>query len=249
MEDNKIPQIIHYCWFGKKEKPLKIKQFINNWKEILKGYKFIEWNEENFDINCNTYVKEAYEQKKYAFVSDYARIQALYKFGGIYLDTDVEVLKTFDEILNNECVLGFEAENYVATSFIATKARSPLIKEFIDIYENEYFVNRDGTLNKITNVDKLNSILLKKGLVNNGKYQVLDEKIVIYPREYFSPYDYSNCIDKRNNNTICVHHFYQSWASNKKKAVKKIKKIIAPIIGKNNMNKIRKILNKEESIT
>ena len=112
---SKIPKIIHYCWFGRGEKPEIVKRCINSWKENLKDYEIIEWNENNFDININNYVKEAYENKKYAFVSDYVRVYALYNMGGIYFDTDVEVFKSLDEFLQEDSFWGFEEKDYIAT--------------------------------------------------------------------------------------------------------------------------------------
>ncbi|MEH7419501.1 capsular polysaccharide synthesis protein, partial [Neobacillus drentensis] len=113
---NVIPKTIHYCWFGEKEKPELVKKCLNSWKETLPDYQIIEWNEKNFDINANKYVKEAYQSGKFAFVSDYVRVFVLYRFGGIYLDTDVEVFKPFDIFLHHSSFWGFEQENYIATS-------------------------------------------------------------------------------------------------------------------------------------
>lgn len=242
MNQEKIPKIIHYCWFGGKEKPKKVKQCIESWHKYLDGYEFMEWNEKNFDVNCNCYVAQAYKEKKYAYVSDYARIKALYEYGGIYMDTDVEVLKSYDDILNNNCILGFEEENYIATSFMAVTPNHKLIKEFIDRYENLQFYNESGDLDLTTNVQRLTSILENKGLVRNGLYQVIENDINIYPQEYFSPYDYGNCIYNNTENTYCIHHFIVSWLPWTIKVKKVIKKFIIPIIGKNNMNKIRSML-------
>ena len=107
-ENQKIPKIIHYCWFGGKEKPEQVKKCIGSWKKYLSNYQFMEWNEQNFDVNQFQYTKDAYAAKKYAFVSDVARVKALLEYGGIYFDTDVEVFKSFDDILDAKCLLGFE---------------------------------------------------------------------------------------------------------------------------------------------
>ncbi|WP_455537608.1 glycosyltransferase family 32 protein [Terrisporobacter sp.] len=244
MDDKSIPKIIHYCWFGDKEKPSKVKKCINSWKNHLNGYKFMEWNESNFDIDCNDYVKQAYENKKFAYVSDYARINALYKYGGIYMDTDVMVYKSFDDLLlNNKCILGFEEENYVATSFMASIPKHDLIKEFIDNYEGINFYNQDNSLDLTTNVQRLTEILQNKGLIKNNKYQQIGN-ISIYPQEYFSPYDYGNCIRKNTENTYCEHLFLVSWLPWTIKVKKVVKKVIIPVIGKSNMNKLRNLKNR-----
>lgn len=128
-ENENIPKIIHYCWFGRKEKPELIKKCIKSWNEVLVDYEIIEWNEENFKLN-NDFVKEAYQAGKYAFVSDYVRLHALYHYGGIYLDTDVEVYKPFDLFLQHDSFWGFEQGNYIATSTMGAKKIIPLSKVF-----------------------------------------------------------------------------------------------------------------------
>ena len=240
MNYGEIPKIIHYCWFGKKEKPAKVRECINSWHKYLDDYEFIEWNEDNFDINCNDYVKQAYQEKKYAYVSDYARINALYNLGGIYMDTDVMVYKSFNNLLDNKCILGFEEENYIATSFMACIPNHNLIKEFIDEYESLNFYNIDKSLNLTTNVKRLTKILEDKGLIRNNKFQYIDD-ISIYPQEYFSPYDYANYIRKNSDNTYCEHLFLVSWLPWNIKLKKAVKKVIIPIIGINNMNRLRKL--------
>ena len=240
-----IPKIIHYCWFGKGDKPAKVKECIDSWHRILKDYKIIEWNENNFDYNSLLYTKDAYEAKKYAFVSDVARVKALYEYGGIYLDTDVVVYKTFDEILDNECVLGFEQGNYIATSFMACNSHFDLMKEFYDLYIDRLFYDDNRNIITGTNVTKLTNLLLDNGLIRNNEYQVLSNNIVIYPQEYFSPYDYGNCIHQNTQNTICEHLYFVSWMS-KKESIKKItKKIIVSLFGKRGINNIRRLIKKE----
>ena len=240
MSYGEIPKIIHYCWFGRKEKPTKVKDCINSWHKYLGDYEFIEWNEDNFDINCNDYVKQAYQEKKYAYVSDYARINALYNLGGIYMDTDVIVYKSFNNLLDNKCILGFEEENFIATSFMACIPKHDLIKAFIDNYNGIYFYNEDQSLNMITNVKRLTQILENRGLIRNNKFQCIND-INIYPQEYFSPYDYVNYIRKNTENTYCEHLFLVSWLPWNIKIKKVLKKILIPIIGINNMNKLRKL--------
>lgn len=239
-----IPKIIHYCWFGGKEKPDNVKKCIESWKRVLPDYQIIEWNENNFDINKLRYTKEAYEAKKYAFVSDVARVHALLNYGGIYMDTDVEVLKSFDSILNSRCVLGIEEGDYVATSMIAAEKKHPLIVEFADIYTKLSFYDSRGKIIPGTNVQKLTDMLKKLGYVQKNIYQELNEEICIYPKEYFSPYDYINCYFNITEKTICVHHFFVSWMPWQTRAKKVIKRKLVKIIGVNGMNYLRERLKK-----
>lgn len=240
-----IPKIVHYCWFGKGEKPDKVKECIQSWKDKLPGYQIIEWNEENFDYTVLKYTKDAYEARKFAFVSDVARVKALYEFGGIYFDTDVEALKDFDDsILVKDCILGFEEGNYIATSFMACRQYHPLMRDFYDLYINLDFYDVKGQIVSGTNVGKLTNMLIEQGLVRNNEYQEIGD-ISIYPQEYFSPYDYGNCIYKITDKSVCVHHFLVSWMSRKEIIKKKIKKFIVPILGVDGMNKIRNYIKKD----
>ncbi|WP_338789110.1 glycosyltransferase family 32 protein [Metabacillus sp. FJAT-53654] len=241
---NKIPKIIHYCWFGGKEKPDIVNECIASWKKHLSGYEIKEWNEDNFNININIYVKEAYESEKFAFVSDYARVYVLYKFGGIYLDTDVEVFKPFDDFLHHESFWGFEQENYIATSTIGTENGNKLIKLFLDSYKEKNFIKEDGSYDDLTNVAIVSEILKNKGLKMNGKYQELEDIGTFYPQTYFSPYDYINCRKCITGNTYAMHHFYKSWLPPKARFKSNVKTIAAKVIGGDNIAKIRKIVSK-----
>ena len=188
-----IPKIVHYCWFGGKEKPDSVKKCIESWKKFLPDYQLMEWNEDNFNIEKLKYTKEAYAEGKYAFVSDVARIEALYQYGGIYMDTD----------------------------------------------ENIRFLDENGQINTGTNVTKLTNMLMEKGFVQENHYQELEEGIKIYPKDFFSPYDYINCHYNITENSYCVHHFAVSWMSKKEQVKKRIKKQLSKILGPKKMNKIR----------
>ena len=236
-----IPKKIHYCWFGKKDKPEIVVKCIDSWKKVLDDYEIIEWNESKFDINCNTYVKQAYERGKFAFVSDYVRIKVLYDYGGIYLDTDVEVFKTFDDLLENDSFWGFEESNYIATSTIGAKKQNKIIGEFIDLYKGQSFIDEFGQISKTTNVSMITKLLASKGVNMNGKYQQVDS-MTIYPREILSPYDYSNCRNFTTEDTYCIHHFYKSWLPLSQRIKSSIKYNIANVIGGDNIAKIREII-------
>ncbi|HAT4134360.1 glycosyl transferase [Clostridium perfringens] len=243
-----IPKIIHYCWFGKKDKPTIVKKCIDSWHIYLPDYKIIEWNEENFDFNNNKYAKEAYKEGKFAFVSDVVRIEVLYKYGGIYMDTDVEVFKSFNDLLDSDnCIIGFEEKNYIATSFIATIPKHQLIGEFLSVYRNISFYDENGNINETTNVKKLTEILISKGLKRDGKFQILENNITIYPQEYFSPYDYINFVLNITNNTYCIHHFYVSWMNKTIKFKKILKKSILQIIGYRIWDKLRVCIKGEKN--
>lgn len=238
-----IPKVIHYCWFGKNDKPELIKNCINGWRSKLSEYEIKEWNESNFDINSNIFVKQAYEAGKYAFVSDYVRVYALYNYGGIYMDTDVELYKPFsDEILNNESFWGFEEKNYIATSTIGCRRGNKLIKSFLDSYENREFLKEDGQMDTLTNVAIVSDIIKSLGVRLDGSYQRLEGIGSFYPQEYFSPYDYINCYSKENENTYTIHHFYKSWLPFKERLKGNSKKMIAKIIGGQRVAKIREII-------
>lgn len=237
-----IPKIIHYCWFGQGEKGDLAKKCINNWKEKLPDYKVIEWNESNFDISCNEYVKEAYEQKKYAFVADYARLHALYNHGGIYMDTDVEVVNSFKPFLDSNVVLGFESIDRIATAVMLFEKQSKLVKEWLDTYKHRKFMY-NNKMDMTTNVVYLTKLLEERGLILNGKLQVLDKgQIEIYPKEYFAPYSMGDSDVNTTSNTYAIHWCEGSWVSGKQLFKHKIIIFIKKVFGSTLYEKIRNII-------
>jgi hypothetical protein len=244
MHRNKIPKVIHYCWFGRGEKPDIVKKCIRSWEKNLPDYQIIEWNEDNFDTSLNSFVKEAYECKKYAFVSDYVRVYALYHTGGIYLDTDVEVFKNFDNLLHHESFWGFEQENYIATSTIGAAKGNYLIKYFLDSYGEKRFMKEDGTNNELTNVAIITDILKQRGLEMDGQYHELLGIGAFYPQTYFSPYDYINCQKFISDDTYAMHHFYKSWLPPGTRVKSNIKWLASKIIGGSNIARIRNAVSK-----
>lgn len=238
-----IPKKIHYCWFGRKEKPNIVKKCIKSWREKLKEYEIIEWNEDNFDITSNEFVRQAYNCGKFAFVSDYVRVYVLYNYGGIYLDTDVEVYKEFSQdILSNESFWGFEEKEFIATSTIGACKGNRLIKQFLDSYNDKSFLKKDGSMDTLTNVAIVSDIMKKLGVNLDGSYQKIKGVATIYPQEYFSPYDYINCYSRRTQNTYTIHHYYKSWLPISTRVKTSIKKLVAIIIGGENIAKIRKLI-------
>lgn len=182
-----IPKILHYCWFGKGEMPKTEAKCVKGWKKFFGDYKVILWNEDNFDININTYVKEAYSAKKFAYVADVARLYALYEYGGIYLDADCKVLKSFDNLLEHHAFTGFGGDNKeLAACTLAFEPHDPFIKECLDSYETNHFINPDGTYNTWSVNQRMTKLLMKYGFKPNGNKQVIRD-IVVYPMSYFCP--------------------------------------------------------------
>lgn len=239
-----IPKKIHYCWFGGKEKPDIVKTCIESWKKHLKGYEIQEWNERNFDTGCISYVQEAYNARKFAFVSDYVRVHALYHEGGIYLDTDVEVFRSFDDLLHHPSFWGFEQENYIATSTIGAAPGNSVIGQFLESYQHKHFLRGDGTFEELTNVAMVTEMLTDKGIVMNGEYQELAGSVVIYPQAYFSPYDYINCRSFKTEETYAMHHFYKSWLPASARLKGYVKRVVARIFGGENIARIRKFVSR-----
>lgn len=236
-----IPKTIHYIWFGKNEKSKLIKKCIESWKKYLPDYEIIEWNEENYDINKSKYIKEAYEAKKYAFAADYARFDIIYNYGGIYFDTDVELLKPIpEEYLEYKGFMGMEGNKKVAPGLILASApKEELMKEILDEYKTKnYEMSKNETVVNITT-----NILKKHGFEENGKKQQI-ENFVIFPSEYFCAYDFDIKEFEITSNTISIHHYTYTWGSKRSKLMIKIKMVIKKIIGKNAYRNILKIKRK-----
>ncbi len=214
---SKIPKTIHYCWFGRGQKNELMLKCIDSWHKFLPDYEIIEWNEDNFDINSNKYAKEAYENKKYAFVTDYVRLYILYNYGGVYMDTDVEVIKNIDKFLEHKAFSGFENNNYIPTGIMASEKNNKWIKDLLDEYNYLNFIKKDGTMDLTTNVIRItNKTMEKYNLIPNNTFQDLDE-VVFYPHEYFCPKDWETGKIFLTNNTYTIHHFNGSWHTKKEK--------------------------------
>lgn len=206
-----IPKTIHYCWFGRNPLPPLAIKCIASWKKYLPDYEIKEWNEDNFDVNIIPYTKEAYEAKKYAFVSDYARFWILYHYGGLYFDTDVEVIKPLDDIIALGAFTGLESKlNCNPGLGLGSVPNLNLFEEILDIYGTLHFKHTDGSLNLKTVVEYTSELLIKNGLCNKPNIQKIGE-IYVYPPEYFCPI---NIITKRihiTQNTRTIHHYMASW--------------------------------------
>lgn len=249
-----IPKIIHYCWFGRNPKPEFVIKYIKTWHDFMPNYEIKEWNEDNYDITKCQYMADAYKEKKWAFVSDYARIDVIYQNGGIYLDTDVEVVKNFDDLLQEDLFCGFESRdplmdkykmNYeesvnLGLGYGAIKGHKAL-KDILDLYNDLSFYNKDGSLNLLACPHYQTEILMRYGLIPNRQTQRFDGGIAYSP-EYFCPQ--SNITDKMiclTPKTYSIHHFSGTWF-NSYPIEMKLKKILRRYIGYNNANRIAKCL-------
>ena len=209
-----IPKTIHYCWFGGNPLPELAQKCIESWKKFCPDYEIIQWDETNFDVNQNDYCREAYETKKWAFVSDYARLKVLYEYGGIYMDTDVEVIKNLDCFLENIAFVGFESKDCVQTGLMAAERNGEWIKLLLSSYDDRKFILDDGKLDLTTNVIVTTAIMRKNyNLELNNSLQEVEGVYKIYPSEYFCAKDYITKELKITDNTHTIHHYDGSWAS------------------------------------
>ena len=213
-----IPKTIHYCWFGRSNKPKLTERCIESWKQYCPDYEIIEWNEDNFDLSANGYLKECYKQGKYAFISDYARLVIVEQFGGLYFDTDVEVIRSFDDLLTNKAFFGFENDYYVASGLgFGAEKNNPVLKEMIKEYE-PLLDGKHGTIGcPILNTNALS----RCGLVKDGKKQALNE-VVIYPWDYFNPMDSATGRIRITENTYSIHRYSMSWMPVRKRLKSRI---------------------------
>ena len=246
-----IPKVINYCWFGRNPLPESAIKCINSWKKFLPDYEIKEWNEDNFDVNIIPYTQEAYASKKYAFVSDYARFWILYNYGGLYFDTDVEIIKSIDDIVERGPFMGVEVE---ATSRGKTPLVAPglglgvnpglgLYKELLDYYEPLHFWDKDGKPNEITIVHHTTNVLVANGLqpVNEIQYVA---GIWIYPKEYFNPLNDNTGVLKITDNTRSIHWYSKTWLRKRNPVRIWVVRIIHRIFGDNSLAWVRSLLKK-----
>jgi hypothetical protein len=206
-----IPKKIHYCWFGRGQMPELALKCIESWKKYLPEYEIKEWNEDNFDLDLYPYVREAYDNRKFAFVTDVVRLYALYHEGGVYMDTDVEVLKPLDPFLNHTAFSGFENATQVPTGIMASEKGGVWAKENLDYYNGRHFLKEDGSIDIETNVIIITDYMLKCGLKQNNTYQDFPGLITFYPNDYFCPKSYVDGKIYKTDNTVTIHHFAGSW--------------------------------------
>ena len=210
-----IPKVIHYCWFGHSPKPALFQRCIASWKKYCPDYEIIEWNEDNFDISQNDYAREAYEEKKWAFVTDYARLWIVYNHGGIYLDTDVEIIKEFDDLLGDPAFFGFEDNESIATGLgFGAEPGNPVVGAMLKDYDHIHFRLPDGSLDQlpcpIRNTKSISRLLPNS---YDGKTIVKTKHAAFYPAEYFCPLSADGTTMKKTKHTHSIHWFSATWLS------------------------------------
>ena len=217
-----IPKIIHYCWFGRNPLPKSAKKCIASWKKYLPYYEIKEWNEDNFNVNIIPYTKDAYDAKKYAFVSDFARFWILYHYGGVYFDTDVEVIRSLDEIIEKGAFMGVEAGASIISDDgnktlavapglgLGVCSYHPVYKEILDYYNTLPFLDSNNKISG-TVVTHITRVLQHYGLPNYINEPIDIKGIIIYPSDYFCPMDSTTGIISITNNTYSIHHYDCSW--------------------------------------
>ena len=231
MTENNIPKIIHYCWFGGSALPELAKKCIASWKHFLPDYEIKEWNENNYDVRKIPYIAQAYDTKKYAFVSDYARFDILYQYGGIYFDTDVEIISSLDKILAHGAFAGVERPGALAAGLgIASPVENPIYKEILESYEKSEFLYKNGAMNLTTIVDRVSEIFKKYGFTNRDEIQKVCD-ITIYPAEYFCPIDPKTGMLKITDKTLTIHHYAATWTIPLRKKYMKLRTKLASKIG------------------
>ena len=205
-----IPKTIHYIWFGGKELPDEAKRCIASWKENCPGYDIVRWDESNFDFTANKYALQAYQEKKWAFVSDYARLWVLVNHGGIYMDTDVEVTKSLDEFLSHKAFSGYESNNSIPTGIMGCEKGFGLFADLLADYDHRSFILPDGSYDMTTNVTAITEACKKRGLKLDNSFCEI-EGFALYPSDWFCPKSHETGQISLTDNTHTIHHFSGSW--------------------------------------
>ena len=218
-----IPKIIHYCWFGRGEMPELVQTCIASWHTHMPDWEYRLWTEDNFAINeAPQYVREAYIAKKYAFVSDYVRLWALEREGGVYLDTDVEVLRSFDPLLSDIAFIGLEESKALlpGTCVMGCEAHCGWVRDMLSTYDNARFIREDGTMDMTTNVMRLGKRMVEGGLQHERMIQYLSQwGLRVFTHDYFSPITSTRVI-RKSKNTYCIHRFAGTWVDGKKNGIR-----------------------------
>lgn len=219
-----IPKKIHYCWFGKGDLPDISIKCMDSWKRMCPDYEIIRWDESNYDVNKNIYTREAYQFGGYAYVSDFARLDILHQEGGIYLDTDIEVVKPLDQLLNYQAYCGFlhhGARVDTGIGFGSIK-QNPLLEEFMELYKYTFYL-ADSGINRSLNAASITRVLRTHGLKQNGAYQLIDG-MACFPKEFFDPLSYVLGLNQMTEDTYSIHYGNMSWCDDGYYSLKNVRK-------------------------
>lgn len=242
--EEKIPKIIHYCWFGKNPKSKDVEKYIESWRKYCPDYEIREWNESNFDLNESAYCREAYEAKKWAFITDYVRLKALYEYGGFYMDTDVEVVKSLEPLRIFDAVSGYEAPTRIQTGTMGSCRDNEWIGMLLHYYDNRHFFRNDGSLDLTTNVNVITELTSQKyGLIFDGKRKEFGNNMVLLPFDYLCAKDINTGKIKATINTFTIHHFKGSWLSDEDRYANYLKKKLEMICPKSSASYLAKYMS------
>lgn len=261
-----IPKIIHYCWLGGKPKPESVLKCIESWRKFCPDYEIKEWNESNLDVFANEYTRQAYEAKAWGFVPDYLRLWIIYTYGGIYLDTDVQIIKSFDSLLSFPAFAGFErgtgdSEGYYVNfgQGFGAEAYNEVILQHMNIYHDLLYKNPDGSFNRVASPHYTTQVLVDYGLNRKENSCQRLNGIVIFPDDYFCPKSFATGIIKTSRNTYSIHQFDGSWYSEEEQLQRKQwekaarrdyfihmpNRLARKILGEATVKRLKKLLGKE----
>ena len=252
-----IPKIIHYCWFGHNPKPKLAQKCIKSWKKYCPDYEIIEWNEDNYDLSsAPLYVRQAYEAKKWAFVTDYIRLQVVYENGGIYMDTDVELKKPLDPLLDRAAYFGFENGSVVNTGIgFGAQKGTAILKDLMEDYNGISFVQEDGSYDLLPCPQRSLKVFLAHGLKPDDSLQILTGNVLVLPSVYLCPIDSVMKIRTYSPDTISIHWFDASWQDNRKQmrreqriglAVYYVKQGVKLVIGEKGYERLKQLRHRGE---
>ncbi len=245
-----IPKIIHFCWLSNDEYPPLIQKCIDTWKEKLPDYEFIHWDTNRFKLEDNIWVKQAFETKKYAFAADFIRLYAVYNYGGIYLDTDIEIVKSFNDLLERPYFVGAEGEGIIEAGVFGAEKNADWLKKCLDYYEGKEFIKDDGTFDTLTlpriMMSQISQIKTFKEVgpndINSKQQHIDNDMIYMFPKDYFCAKNHGTGVIEKTANTYSVHHFAMSWLPKKRTFLPNLKRKLMSIFGVNTINGLIKIL-------
>ena len=238
-----IPKVIHYCWFGRNPLPKSALKCMDSWRKFFPDYEIKEWNEDNFDVNQIPYIHEAYAAKKYAFVSDYARFWILYMHGGLYFDTDVEVIRPLDDLLKKGGFMGVQHAHYLNPGLgIASVAKHPIYKALLDYYAHLHFLKEDGTYDETTIVIHTTQVMETFGYQQNGGIIQEVNGIYTYPSDYFNPLDDLTGIMRKTRNTRSIHWYSKTWCTNYGPVRTFVTRLLHRVFGVNSLSWLKRMV-------